>query len=59
MDYPQNPNGSTNAIAGICNETGRLFGMTAAGRMFVAFGCIILTSLGGFLLRLGMDKIAL
>ena len=27
MDYPQNPNGSTNAIAGICNETGRLFGM--------------------------------
>lgn len=27
MDYPLNPNGSTNAIAGICNETGRLFGM--------------------------------
>jgi phosphoribosylformylglycinamidine synthase len=26
-DYPLNPNGSTNAIAGICNETGRLFGM--------------------------------
>ena len=27
MDYPANPNGAANAIAGICNETGRLFGM--------------------------------
>lgn len=27
MDYPANPNGSTNAIAGVCNETGRLFGL--------------------------------
>ncbi|MEE9912123.1 MAG: phosphoribosylformylglycinamidine synthase subunit PurQ [Deltaproteobacteria bacterium] len=27
MDYPANPNGSTNAIAAICNETGRLFGL--------------------------------
>ena len=27
MDYPANPNGSINAIAGICNETGRLFGL--------------------------------
>ncbi|MEN6508257.1 MAG: phosphoribosylformylglycinamidine synthase subunit PurQ [Smithella sp.] len=27
MDYPDNPNGSTHAIAGICNETGRLFGL--------------------------------
>jgi phosphoribosylformylglycinamidine synthase len=27
MDYPDNPNGSVNAIAGICNETGRLFGL--------------------------------
>lgn len=26
-EYPLNPNGSTDAIAGICNETGRLFGM--------------------------------
>jgi phosphoribosylformylglycinamidine synthase len=26
-DYPLNPNGSVDAIAGICNETGRLFGM--------------------------------
>jgi phosphoribosylformylglycinamidine synthase subunit PurQ / glutaminase len=27
MQYPLNPNGSINAIAGICNETGRLFGL--------------------------------
>lgn len=27
MDYPANPNGSTRAIAAICNETGRLFGL--------------------------------
>jgi phosphoribosylformylglycinamidine synthase len=27
MNYPDNPNGSTRAIAGICNETGRLFGL--------------------------------
>ena len=27
MDYPTNPNGSISAIAGLCNETGRLFGM--------------------------------
>ena len=27
MEYPLNPNGSTNAIAGICDETGRLFGL--------------------------------
>jgi len=27
LDYPANPNGSTRAIAGICNETGRLFGL--------------------------------
>lgn len=26
-DYPLNPNGSVDAIAGICNETGRLFGL--------------------------------
>ena len=25
--YPENPNGSTNAIAGICDSTGRIFGM--------------------------------
>ena len=27
MDYPANPNGSVRAIAGICNESGRLFGL--------------------------------
>jgi len=27
MDYPYNPNGSTDGIAGICNETGRIFGL--------------------------------
>ena len=27
MRYPENPNGSIHAIAGICNETGRLFGL--------------------------------
>jgi phosphoribosylformylglycinamidine synthase subunit PurQ / glutaminase len=27
MEYPANPNGSINAIAGICNESGRLFGL--------------------------------
>ncbi|MCK9362561.1 MAG: phosphoribosylformylglycinamidine synthase subunit PurQ [Syntrophales bacterium] len=26
-DYPANPNGSIDAIAGICNETGRIFGL--------------------------------
>ncbi|MEW6580363.1 MAG: hypothetical protein AB1435_14380 [Chloroflexota bacterium] len=37
----------------------KMFGMTAAERMFVSIGCFILTSLGGFLLLLVMDKIAL
>jgi phosphoribosylformylglycinamidine synthase I len=27
MEYPLNPNGSVSAIAGICDETGRLFGL--------------------------------
>ena len=27
MDYPMNPNGSVAAIAGVCDETGRLFGL--------------------------------
>ena len=27
MDYPANPNGSVAAIAGICSETGRIFGL--------------------------------
>jgi len=27
MSYPENPNGSIDAVAGICDETGRLFGL--------------------------------
>ncbi|PLX84766.1 MAG: phosphoribosylformylglycinamidine synthase [Desulfuromonas sp.] len=27
MEYPFNPNGSQNAIAGVCDESGRLFGL--------------------------------
>jgi len=27
LDYPANPNGAVNAIAALCNETGRLFGL--------------------------------
>jgi phosphoribosylformylglycinamidine synthase subunit PurQ / glutaminase len=27
LDYPANPNGSIDGIAGICNETGRIFGL--------------------------------
>jgi phosphoribosylformylglycinamidine synthase len=27
MDYPANPNGAINAVAGICSESGRLFGL--------------------------------
>jgi len=27
MDYPNNPNGSIEAVAGICDETGRIFGL--------------------------------
>jgi phosphoribosylformylglycinamidine synthase len=27
MDYPYNPNGSQAAIAGVCDETGRIFGL--------------------------------
>lgn len=27
MEYPANPNGSMDAIAGLCDETGRLFGL--------------------------------
>lgn len=27
MDYPFNPNGSVAAVAGICNESGRIFGL--------------------------------
>ncbi|MCK9197738.1 MAG: phosphoribosylformylglycinamidine synthase subunit PurQ, partial [Syntrophales bacterium] len=27
MTYPENPNGAIDAIAGICNNTGRIFGL--------------------------------
>ena len=27
MEYPLNPNGSIDSVAGICDETGRLLGM--------------------------------
>jgi phosphoribosylformylglycinamidine synthase len=27
MDFPANPNGAMNAIAGLCDPTGRLFGL--------------------------------
>ena len=27
QEFPANPNGSTDAIAGICDETGRVFGL--------------------------------
>ncbi|OHB28937.1 MAG: phosphoribosylformylglycinamidine synthase [Desulfuromonadaceae bacterium GWC2_58_13] len=27
MNYPQNPNGSVNAIAGVCDASGRIFGL--------------------------------
>jgi hypothetical protein len=37
----------------------KMFGMTAAERMFVSIGCFLLTSLIGFFLLLVLDKIAL
>jgi hypothetical protein len=37
----------------------KIFGMTAAERMFVSVGCFLLTSLGGFFLLLIMGKIAI
>ena len=27
MDYPENPNGSIDGIAGVCDESGRIFGL--------------------------------
>lgn len=33
--YPENPNGSINAIAGICDTTGRIFGMMPHPEKFV------------------------
>jgi hypothetical protein len=35
----------------------KMFGMTAVERMFVSVGCFIITTLGGVVLLLIMDKI--
>lgn len=35
QQYPQNPNGSTNAIAGICDPTGRILGLMPHPEKFV------------------------
>lgn len=35
MEYPLNPNGSTNAIAGICDRTGRVIGLMPHPERFV------------------------
>lgn len=37
MDYPANPNGSVKGIAGICNETGRIFGLMPHPEAFLHF----------------------
>jgi phosphoribosylformylglycinamidine (FGAM) synthase-like amidotransferase family enzyme len=37
MDFPANPNGSINAIAGICDPTGRLMGMMPHPEAFVHY----------------------
>ena len=35
QNYPENPNGSINAIAGMCDSTGRIFGMMPHPEKFV------------------------
>ncbi|WP_136525700.1 phosphoribosylformylglycinamidine synthase subunit PurQ [Geomonas ferrireducens] len=35
MEFPENPNGSINAIAGICDETGRIMGLMPHPEAFV------------------------
>jgi hypothetical protein len=37
----------------------KVFGMTAAERMFISIGCFLLTCLGGFFVLLILEKIAL
>ena len=37
MEYPLNPNGSAAAIAGICDETGRVFGMMPHAEAYLHF----------------------
>lgn len=37
MNYPLNPNGSVDGIAGICNETGRIFGLMPHPEAYLHF----------------------
>jgi phosphoribosylformylglycinamidine synthase len=37
MEFPENPNGSENAIAGICDESGRLMGLMPHPEAFVHY----------------------
>lgn len=37
MTFPENPNGSVNAIAGLCDPTGRLFGLMPHPEAFVHY----------------------
>jgi phosphoribosylformylglycinamidine synthase subunit PurQ / glutaminase len=37
MAYPQNPNGSTEAVAGICDATGRIFGLMPHPEAYVTY----------------------
>jgi len=37
MEYPANPNGSMNAIAGLCDPTGRIFGLMPHPEAFLIF----------------------
>ncbi|WP_020676283.1 phosphoribosylformylglycinamidine synthase subunit PurQ [Geopsychrobacter electrodiphilus] len=37
MDYPANPNGSINAIAGVCDPSGRLFGLMPHPEAYVHY----------------------
>ncbi len=36
VDFPANPNGSLNAIAGVCDETGRIFGLMPHPEAFLS-----------------------
>lgn len=36
MEFPANPNGSLNSIAGICNETGKIFGLMPHPEAFLS-----------------------
>jgi len=36
MSYPDNPNGSLNCIAGICDSSGRIFGLMPHPERFIS-----------------------